>query len=120
MNKKKKLVVANFIKYVKSELGIQNPFKVDMVTVRDNTLKTYAFYDPNTGSIKVYVKGRGLADILRSIAHEFVHHKQNQDNRINGPQQDVGGTIENEANARAGSLVKKFGYDFPDFNIYEI
>lgn len=114
----RKLAIARFIKFVLQELGISKPFKVHLVTKRDDSLKTYAFYDPQTYDIKVYVKNRGLADVLRSIAHEFVHHKQNQDNRLNIKVQDIGGEIEDEANAKAGSLVKKFGYDNPEFNIY--
>lgn len=117
-NNSRKLAIARFIKFVLQELSIAKPFKVHLVTKRDDSLKTYAFYDPHTYDIKVYVKNRGLADVLRSIAHEFVHHKQNQDNRLNTKVQDVGGEIEDEANARAGSLVKKFGYDNPEFNIY--
>jgi len=114
----KKLAIARFIKFVLNELQITKPFKVHLVTKRDDSLKTYAFYDPNTYDIKVYVKNRGLADVLRSIAHEFVHHKQNADGRLNGKVQDVGGEIEDEANAKAGSIVKKFGYENPEFNIY--
>ena len=119
MNKQKKLKIAKFVKYVLSQLGINTPFKIQLVTKRDESFRTYAFYDPEKGLVKVYVNNRGLADVLRSIAHEFVHHKQNQDKRLNGPQQDVGGTIEDEANAKAGALVKQFGYDNPKFNIYE-
>lgn len=118
MNKQKKLIIAKFVKHVLTQLGITKPFKVQLVTKRDESFKTYAFYDPATGLVKVYVGNRGLADILRSIAHEFVHHKQNQDNRLNGPHQDVGGEIEDEANSKAGSIVKQFGYDNPKFNIY--
>lgn len=120
MNKKKKLIAAKFIKYILTPLGINRPFRVQLVTQRDDSLKTYAFYDPATGLIKVYVKGRGMADILRSIAHEFVHHRQNQDGRVTVPHQDVGGELENEANASSGVLIKQFGYKFPDFKIYEL
>lgn len=120
MNKQKKLIIAKFVKYVLNQLGITNSFKVQLVSDRDASFRTYAFYDPSTGVTKVYVKNRGLADILRSIAHEFIHHKQNQDNRLNTPHQDVGGDIEDEANSRAGSLVKQFGYDNPKFKIYEL
>ena len=116
---RKNLAIAKFIRFVKNELGIQKPFNVHLVTKRDDTLKTYAFYNPQNFDVKVYINGRGLADILRSIAHEFVHHKQNQDGRLKGPVQDVGGEIEDEANARAGSLVKKFGYENPELAIYE-
>ncbi len=116
---KKKLAIAKFIQFVKRELGFNKPFKVHLVMERDDSLKTYAFYNPENYDIKVYVKNRGLADVLRSIAHEFVHHKQNEDGRLNQPVQDVGGDIEDEANARAGSLVKKFGYENPALKIYE-
>lgn len=119
MNKKKKLKIAKFVKFVTSQLGIDTPFKIQLVTKRDESFKTYAFYDPNTGLVKVYVNRRGLADIMRSIAHEFVHHKQNQDKRLNAPHQDVGGDIEDEANAKAGAFVKQFGYDNQDLNIYD-
>jgi hypothetical protein len=118
VNKTKKLKIAKFVQYVLKQLDINAPFKLQLVSNRDESFKTYAFYDPQSGLVKVYINNRGLADILRSIAHEFVHHKQNQDKRLNGPQQDVGGQIEDEANARAGSLVKQFGYENPKFSIY--
>jgi Zn-dependent peptidase ImmA (M78 family) len=49
-----------------------------------------------------------LGDILRSIAHELIHQLQHQEGRIEYPVQDIGGEIEDEANAKAGSLVKTF------------
>ena len=116
---RKKLVVAKFIQFVKRELAFNRPFNVHLVAKRDDSLKTYAFYNPENYDIKVYITNRGLADILRSIAHEFVHHKQNEDGKLKKPVQDVGGEIEDEANARAGSLVKKFGYENPELKIYE-
>ncbi len=116
---RKKLAIARFLQFVKKELGLVKPFKVYMVTKRDESLKTYAFYDPTSFDIKIYIKNRGLADILRSIAHELVHHKQKEQGRLEQPVQDVGGEIEDEANARAGSLVKKFGYENPELAIYE-
>jgi hypothetical protein len=118
VNKTKKLKIAKFIQYVAVKLDIKNPYKVELVSKRDDSLKTYAFYNPSNGLVKVYIKGRGLADILRSIAHEFVHHKQNQDKKLLTPTQDVGGQIEDEANAKAGSFVKQFGYENPKFGIY--
>ena len=37
-----------------------------------------AEYDPNNMTVTVYVDGRHPKDILRSIAHELVHHHQNE------------------------------------------
>lgn len=35
------------------------------------------YYDPNSMEIHIFTTGRHPKDILRSIAHELVHHMQN-------------------------------------------
>lgn len=118
MDKLDKYAIVKFIKFISDELNLNDPFKVKLVTQRDDDLKTYAYYNPSNGFVKVYCKNRGLADVLRSIAHELIHHHQNQTGKIQGPTQDVGGDIEDEANSVAGQLVKKFGYANPNLAIY--
>jgi len=111
-------IVGDFLDFCQDSLGYETPASVELVTDRDK-LVTLASYNLNDNSVRVYSKNRALADILRSIAHELVHHKQLEDGRIdiNNPPQDVGGEIEDEANAVAGQLVKAFGYT--GVNIYE-
>ena len=41
-----------------------------------------AYYDPNTFTIVLYTEGRHPKDIVRSYAHEMVHHTQNLEGRI--------------------------------------
>jgi Zn-dependent peptidase ImmA (M78 family) len=118
MDKSSKYALVKFLKFVSDELSLNQPFKVNMVTQRDDDLKTYAYYNPSTGLIKVYCKNRGLADVLRSVAHELIHHLQNERGQLNEPVPDVGGQIEDEANSVAGQLVKKFGYANPKLAIY--
>lgn len=118
MDRSHKYALAKFIKFVNDELNIQNPYKVTLAKKRDEDLKTYAYYNPQNGFIKVYCKDRGMADVMRSIAHELIHHMQNQNGVIQGPTQDVGGQIEDEANSVAGQFVKKFGYANPELAIY--
>ena len=118
MNKISKYAIVKFIKFINDELNITTPFKVKLVTQRDDDLRTYAYYNPSNGDVKVYCKNRGLADVLRSIAHELIHHQQNQLGKLEEPTQDVGGEIEDEANSIAGQLVKKFGYANPKLAIY--
>jgi hypothetical protein len=36
-----------------------------------------AYYDPNSMTVVLYVAGRHIKDVLRSFAHEMIHHKQN-------------------------------------------
>ena len=77
MDKESKYALVKFIKFIQEELNLNAPFKVQLVVNRGDDLRTYAYYDPNTGLVKVYCKNRGLADVLRSVAHELIHHLQN-------------------------------------------
>ena len=42
--------------------------------------------NPNDKSITLYTYGRHPKDILRSYAHEMIHHKQNLEGRLTGIQ----------------------------------
>ena len=49
-----------------------------------------AYYDPQSYEVHIYTDDRHPKDMLRSIAHELIHHKQNLENRLqvggyNGP-----------------------------------
>lgn len=114
-----KKIIALFSKFVDENLSIPHTYKITFTYTHDETLKTHAYYRPYDNSIKIYVKNRCIADVLRSIAHELVHHKQNVENKLSKPAKDIGGRIENEANLLAGQLVKKFGYENPSLFIYE-
>jgi len=41
-----------------------------------------AYYDPNSVQIHIYTDGRHPKDMLRSIAHELIHHWQNEEGRL--------------------------------------
>lgn len=110
-------IVKSFGAFIVKKLGINTPFKIQLTNNREG-LTTYAYYDPKQGIIKVYVRGRSTADVLRSVGHELVHHIQNQRGELKNdprnPIPDIGGKIEDEANSVAGQLVKEFGYLFKD------
>jgi|GEM_PF-1462261 hypothetical protein len=98
-----------FIQFCCDELGITGDFKCYLCHDRDkNGVTTTAFYRDKDKLVCVYAKNRMLGDVMRSVAHELVHKKQYEDDRIVKPVQDIGGEIEDEANAIAGQLVKKF------------
>ena len=49
-----------------------------------------AYYDPQSFEVHIYTDGRHPKDMLRSVAHELIHHKQNLEDRLqvggyNGP-----------------------------------
>ena len=41
-------------------------------------------YNPETKIITLYVNGRHIKDVLRTLAHECVHHHQNLEGRLVG------------------------------------
>lgn len=41
-----------------------------------------AYYDPTINEIVLYVEGRHPKDVMRSFAHEMIHHKQNLEGRL--------------------------------------
>lgn len=73
---------------------------------------SFATYAPGSREVYVMSKNRHPMDIFRSVAHELVHHKQNEDGRIGKDVAKEGATgsdIENEANSRAGELMRWYG-----------
>jgi hypothetical protein len=48
----------------------------------NNMLGRTAHYDPNEQCVTLYTYGRHPKDILRSYAHEMIHHKQNLEDRL--------------------------------------
>jgi len=116
-----KKTIDDFVEFVRKELDIENEVDVILQNNKDG-IKTTAVYkyqdegdeDFEQSHIKVFALGRALVDVLRSIAHELVHHKQNEDGELKGKISNVGGHIEDEANALAGEMIKKYGIDHPE------
>jgi hypothetical protein len=106
-DKKEKL--NSFVKFVKEQLDIKTTPTITIQNHRDG-LKTTANYDYTKENkiIKVSMKNRALVDVMRSIAHEMVHHKQFEQGRLETPPPDIGGEIEDEANAKAGQYIKLY------------
>ena len=105
-------IIKEFIKFAIEKLQINKiPEGLTLSYNNDEAKSRHSFgtFDPNTGKIWLYVKNRNMADILRTLAHELVHRKQDEDGRIDYNSGDTGSEIENEANAQAGILLRDFG-----------
>ena len=67
--------------FAQDRLGFKNPPSIFLNHSDKNAaniLGKTGYYDPNTMEIHVFATGRHPKDILRSIAHELVHHDQNE------------------------------------------
>ncbi len=110
--------VTDFVNFAKKFLGIDDDIKVALAYERTPDLTTTAYYNLD-GFIKIYVKDRAIMDVLRSICHELVHHKQNLDGRLKNSVEDGadGSDIENEANAVAGKVIRIYGKLHPELYV---
>jgi hypothetical protein len=114
----KKEILDKFVLFVKEQLELKTVPTIKIQNNRDG-LKTTANYDYTKENkiIKVCAKNRALVDVCRSIAHEMVHHKQYEQGRLKVQPPDIGGEIEDEANAKAGQYIKMYSKEDP--NIYD-
>ena len=73
-------LLKDFYPFAKKRLGFDRPprlFLKDDAANAENVLGKTAHYEPDTESITLYTSGRHPKDIMRSFAHELVHHGQN-------------------------------------------
>ncbi len=111
-------VIGDFVNYVSEYLSINKP-KIKLINSPDYTQEYHSFggYLPSEEKIMVVVHNRNMADILRTVAHEMVHHMQNLDDRLTPTSGEDGSPDENEANSLAAVIMRKFGRENP--HIYE-
>lgn len=109
-----KKITKEFIKFVAKELKLKSlPKKITFVDAKYSSENlSFGGYNTESDSIVVSKTGRHLADVLRTLAHELVHHKQKESGQsLDG---SAGSNTENEANAMAGTLMRKFKEIHPE------
>jgi len=110
-------ILNTFVDFTAKFLGIKAP-KINLQFNRDG-LVTTASYGEN--KVKIYAKDRATVDIMRSIAHELTHMKQDVEGRLDQKNHDdnneAGSPIEDEANAPAGEIMRKFGEEYPEIYV---
>ena len=91
MNEQMQTLLSQFYGYAKNKLGFEKDANINFVVDEENSknpLGTTAHYNPDSMEVTVYTSGRHPKDILRSVAHELVHHRQN----CQGKMKDTGPT----------------------------
>jgi cytidyltransferase-like protein len=112
LNEEQTSTIGEFIKYSIKNLGLQSPPSSLTLSYDNDQAKerrSFGYFDPSSKKIWVYVKNRNMADILRTLAHELVHRKQEEDGRLDINSGKTGSPIEDEANSIAGVLLRNFG-----------
>ncbi len=71
--------------FAQKHIGFKKPPRLFLRNDVENAKNPFgktAFYDPEQKSVTLYITGRHPKDILRSLGHELVHHKQNCDGKF--------------------------------------
>jgi len=75
--------------------------------------QSFGYFDPATDSIHVVYANRNEMDIMRTLAHELVHHRQREtESHMDG---STGSHDENQANDMAGVIMRNFAAMHPEY-----
>jgi hypothetical protein len=107
--------VNSFLKFLQDEAPLKNDIKVDFVSEKNENMTTGVRF--GNSHILVLDGKRMLIDVLRTLAHEWVHEFQHQQLGLNEKAkiQNIGGPVENMCNILAGIFIKKFEKKFPKY-----
>jgi dTDP-glucose pyrophosphorylase len=112
--------ISTFLKFCRDELDITNDIQVFLMRKENHLNITTGGYNPTDKCVYIIFQKRQIADVLRTIAHELVHQKQDLQEKIVGDIPDIGGVIEDTANALAGRLVKMYVKKYDAREIYSL
>lgn len=99
-----------FMTFASKHLGIKSLPNVKYKT-EDDGMSSFGAYNPTKNEIVLQTKNRNPMDVFRTLAHELVHHKQNEEGRIKDIARDGddGSDIENEAHIKTGVMLRQYG-----------
>jgi len=99
-----KPLLKSFMSYATKEMGFQRPPALFFASDPENAalpLGKTAHYDPSTMEIMIYTDMRHPKDILRSLSHELVHHKQNCSGHFDNLGPTMDGYAQNDKHLRS-------------------
>jgi hypothetical protein len=97
-----------FAEYITTKLPFEKDVNIYLWKKGENPNCTTGVYDPKEDTVNAVAEGRALPDIMKTVAHEMVHKKQNEQGQINDSYTQIGGFAEGEANIKAGNFVKMY------------
>ena len=103
MNEQMRTLLSHFYGYAKEKLGFDKDASIQFVADENNSknpLGMTANYNPDSMQVTVYTTNRHPKDVLRSVAHELVHHKQNCQGKMNDTGPTTPGYAQNDLHLR--------------------
>ena len=108
------VILKRFLVFLKRELRLNYDAPIILVDDVEFSKKIEAFGEiSNKNIIHISIINRHPMDILRTVAHEYTHYKQHMEmGKDRSPK--AGSTTENQANAKAGEIMRKYGNLHPE------
>jgi hypothetical protein len=105
-----------FLPLAMSVIGLKNlPRMVFLHNIDDVQQPTFGQYVNDEKVLYVTLVNRHPNDILRTIAHELTHYKQDTEHQLHDDSGKTGSPEENEANATAGIVMRYFNKKYPQY-----
>jgi hypothetical protein len=109
-------ILKDFIEFCVKELKIET---MPVVKLRKDPQwsvvnKTFGRYIDEKHLLEVAFGQRHIMDVLRTVAHELTHKHQHEREDVPGNAGETGSPWENEANARAGVLMRDYAQQHPE------
>lgn len=99
-------IIKKFCSLLMKKMKLSNDLTIEFLNKKVKGMTTGS-YNNNKSRIRILSGGRMLADILRTLSHEWAHAYDHEKLNIKD-RKDVGGESENFANAKSGELTKMF------------
>jgi hypothetical protein len=112
-----KQILQPFIDSCVEYLGIEQAPKIILKRDPEWTRRngTFGKFDSDTYSVTLAVSGRHVLDILRTLAHELTHARQDEQADMPVDAGETGSPYEDEANAMAGRIMRHWVDQYPEF-----
>ena len=109
-------MIKKFLPVAQKELSLAEfPKMKPVLGLSSGEHPSFGRFVNDLNSIEFAIENRHPIDILRTLAHELVHCKQREDQRLKPDSGETGSKEENEANARAGVIMRNFDDAYPEY-----
>ena len=110
-------ILQDFIDFCSKELALES---MPIVKLRRDPQwsvvnRTFGRYIDDHNLLEVAWGQRHIMDVLRTVAHELTHRHQHERESVPGNAGETGSPYENEANARAGVLMRDYAQQHPEY-----
>lgn len=108
-------IIKDFVQFAIQRLGLPKPPSIKLIRnpKQASDRKSFGGYMPG-GGIEINIGNRHIMDVCRTLAHELVHYKQDQDGVLGPESGKDGSEHENEANAKAAVIMRLWGKMNPE------